>query len=163
MTKDSGRLGALVRGFRGRRVLVVADLVADEFVYGKVERISREAPVLILRHDTTDLRLGGGANAVHNICSLGGRPVPFGVLGRDEPGQAIRAQLRERGIPTSRVVNEAGYSPRSRPGFSPGAPTRRSSRSCGSTRPRRSAGRARPDALSSRRCAPSPGGSTGFW
>jgi rfaE bifunctional protein kinase chain/domain len=109
MTKDSGRLGALVREFRGRRVLVVADLVADEFVYGKVERISREAPVLILRHDTTDLRLGGGANAVHNICSLGGRPVPFGVLGRDEPGQAIRAQLREKGIPTSRVVNEPGY------------------------------------------------------
>jgi rfaE bifunctional protein kinase chain/domain len=110
MAKDSGRLEALVRGFRGRRVLVVADLVADEFVYGKVERISREAPVLILRHDATDLRLGGGANAVHNICSLGGRPVPFGVLGRDEPGQTIRELLRQKGIPTSRVVNEASYS-----------------------------------------------------
>jgi len=110
MTKDSGRLEALVRGFRGRRVLVVADLVADEFVYGRVERISREAPVLILRHDATDVRLGGGANAVHNICSLGGRPVPFGVLGRDEPGQALRGQLRQKGIPTSRVVNAARYS-----------------------------------------------------
>jgi rfaE bifunctional protein kinase chain/domain len=99
----------LVRGLRGRRVLVVADLVADEFVYGKVERISREAPVLILRYDTTDVRLGGGANAVHNISTLGGRPVPFGVLGRDEPGRVLRAQLREEGIPTSRVVNERGY------------------------------------------------------
>jgi len=64
-------------------VLVLADLVADEFVYGRVERISREAPVLILKHDTTDVRLGGGANAVHNIATLGGRPVPLGVVGRD--------------------------------------------------------------------------------
>ena len=99
MTKDSGRLEALVRGFRGRRVLVVADLVADEFVYGKVERISREAPVLILRHDATDLRLGGGANAVHNICSLGGRPVPFGVLGRDEPGRRSSRAAPAEGHP----------------------------------------------------------------
>jgi rfaE bifunctional protein kinase chain/domain len=90
-------------------VLVVADLVADEFVYGKVERISREAPVLILRYDTTDVRLGGGANAVHNICTLGARPIPFGVLGRDDPGRTLRTRLRESGIPTSRVVNEAGY------------------------------------------------------
>ena len=109
MKKDAGGLESLVRGFRGRRVLVVADLVADEFVYGRVERISREAPVLILRHDTTDLRLGGGANAVHNICTLGGRPVPFGVLGRDEPGKAIRERFRSKGIPNSRVVNERGY------------------------------------------------------
>jgi len=108
-TKDAPPLGQLVRGFRGRRVLVVADLVADEFVYGKVERISREAPVLILRYDATDVRLGGGANAVHNICTLGARPIPFGVLGRDDPGRTLRKQLRESGIPTSRVVNEAGY------------------------------------------------------
>ncbi|HXY40179.1 MAG TPA: D-glycero-beta-D-manno-heptose-7-phosphate kinase, partial [Vicinamibacteria bacterium] len=67
MSVDRERLSSLVRAFRGRRVLVLADLVADEFVYGRVERISREAPVLILRHDTSDVRLGGGANAVHNI------------------------------------------------------------------------------------------------
>ena len=108
-TKDAQPPDRLVRRFRGRRVLVVADLVADEFVYGRVERISREAPVLILRYDTTDVRLGGGANAVHNICTLGGRPVPFGVLGRDESGRGLRSQLRERGIPTSRVVSETGY------------------------------------------------------
>jgi D-glycero-beta-D-manno-heptose-7-phosphate kinase len=48
----------LVARLRGRRILVLADLVADEFVYGRVERVSREAPVLILRHDATDLRLG---------------------------------------------------------------------------------------------------------
>jgi rfaE bifunctional protein kinase chain/domain len=99
----------VVRSFHGRRVLVLADLVADEFLYGRVERISREAPVLILKHDTTDVRLGGGANAVHNIATLGGRPVPFGVLGRDAHGRRLRAILREKGIPGTFVVDEDGY------------------------------------------------------
>jgi len=105
----SERLAALVRRFRGRRVLVLADLVADEFVYGRVERISREAPVLILRHDATDVRLGGGANAVHNIRTLGGRPLPFGVLGRDEPGRRLRRLLREKGIATAGIATAPGY------------------------------------------------------
>ena len=102
-------LDAVVRSFRGRRVLVLADLVADEFLYGRVERISREAPVLILKHDSTDVRLGGGANAVHNIATLGGRPVPFGVLGRDAHGRRLRAILREKGIPGRFVVDAEGY------------------------------------------------------
>jgi rfaE bifunctional protein kinase chain/domain len=107
--RDAGRLEALVRAFAGRGVLVLADLVADEFVYGRVERISREAPVLILKHDTTEVRLGGGANAVHNIRTLGGRPLPFGVLGRDAHGRRLRALLREKGIPTPGVLDESGY------------------------------------------------------
>jgi D-glycero-beta-D-manno-heptose-7-phosphate kinase len=106
---DRARLDALVRAFRGRRVLVVADLVADEFVYGRVERISREAPVLILRHDTTDVRLGGGANAVHNIRALGGSPLPFGVLGPDDRGRRLRRLMRELGIETRAVFEEPGY------------------------------------------------------
>jgi rfaE bifunctional protein kinase chain/domain len=88
---------------------VLADLVADEFVYGRVERISREAPVLILRHDATDLRLGGGANAVHNIRTLGATPLPYGVVGKDEPGRRLRALLREKGIVARGVKDEAGY------------------------------------------------------
>jgi rfaE bifunctional protein kinase chain/domain len=104
-----GRLERLVRDLAGRRVLVLADLVADEFVYGRVERISREAPVLILKHDATDVRLGGGANAVHNIRTLGGRPLPFGVLGRDEHGRRLRALLLEKDIPTGGVVAEGAY------------------------------------------------------
>jgi rfaE bifunctional protein kinase chain/domain len=106
---DSGLLEALVRRFRGRRVLVLADLVADEFVYGRVERISREAPVLILRHDATDVRLGGGANAVHNIRTLGARPLPFGVVGDDAHGRKLRALLREKRIPTTGIATAAGY------------------------------------------------------
>ena len=106
---DAKHLEFLVRRLAGRRVLVLADLVADEFVYGRVERISREAPVLILKHDATDVRLGGGANAVHNIRTLGGRPLPFGVLGRDEHGRRLRTLLREKGITTKGVLAAAGY------------------------------------------------------
>jgi D-glycero-beta-D-manno-heptose-7-phosphate kinase len=106
---SAARLEAIVRGFGGRRVLVLADLVADEFVYGRVERVSREAPVLILRHDATDVRLGGGANAVHNIRTLGGRPLPFGLLGVDPHGKRLRALLREKGIGAGFVLNAADY------------------------------------------------------
>lgn len=106
---SQSRLEAIARGFRGRRVLVLADLVADEFVYGRVERVSREAPVLILRHDTTDVRLGGGANAVHNIRTLGARPLAFGLLGADAHGKRLRALLREKGISGGFVLRADGY------------------------------------------------------
>jgi rfaE bifunctional protein kinase chain/domain len=105
----SERLLEIVRAFRGRRVLVVADLVADEFAYGRVKRVSREAPVLILEHDSTDVRLGGGANAVHNIRTLGGVPLPCGVLGRDAAGRDLRRLLRAKGISVARVLTEGGY------------------------------------------------------
>jgi len=103
------RLSTLVRHFRGRRILVLADLVADEFLSGRVQRVSREAPVLILEYDGTDVRLGGGGNAAHNIRTLGGRPLPLGVLGRDDHGRRLRALLRETGIPASRVLTDPAY------------------------------------------------------
>jgi D-glycero-beta-D-manno-heptose-7-phosphate kinase len=106
---SASRLSALLARFRGRRVLVLADLVADEFLTGRVQRVSREAPVLILEYDGTDVRLGGGANAAHNIRTLGGRPLPLGVLGRDDHGRRLRALLREAGIPASRVLTDPAY------------------------------------------------------
>ncbi len=106
---DRARLLGAIRALRGRRILVVADLVADEFVLGRTDRVSREAPVLILRHDGAELRLGGGANAVHNIRTLGGRPIAIGVLGRDHHGRGLRALLRAKGIDARHVVAEPGY------------------------------------------------------
>ena len=103
------RLAALVRGFRGRRVLVLGDLVADEFVYGRVQRVSREAPVLILEHQGAEVRLGGGANAVNNIKALGATPLPAGVLGRDEHGRRLRELLRAQRISTAAVINAPGF------------------------------------------------------
>jgi rfaE bifunctional protein kinase chain/domain len=104
-----GRLGDLVQSLRGRRVLVVADLVADEFVYGRVQRISREAPVLILQYESAEVRLGGGANAIHNIRTLGGTPLPLGLIGRDAHGVRLLALMRRKGIATSMVAAAAGY------------------------------------------------------
>jgi len=98
-----------IDAFRGRRILVLADLVADEFVYGRSERVSREAPVLILRHDGADLLLGGGGNAAHNIRTLGGAPIPLGALGRDGHGQKLRALLRAKGIDASGTFTVPGY------------------------------------------------------
>lgn len=106
---ETQRLLQLIRAFRGRRVLVLADLVADEFITGRVERVSREAPVLILKYDRTDLRLGGGANAAHNIRTLGAMPIPLGVLGRDGHGERLRALLRGRRIDSRRVFTERRY------------------------------------------------------
>ena len=95
--------------FRGKRVLVLADLVADEFVYGRIERVSREAPVLILQHDGADVRLGGGGNAAHNIRTLGGAPFPVGALGRDEHGRKLRSLLKAKGIASDGTFALPGY------------------------------------------------------
>ncbi len=106
---SASRLRERIDAFRGRRVLVLADLVADEFLYGRVERVSREAPVLILQYDSTDFRLGGGANAVHNIHTLGGRPLPLGVVGGDDAGRRLRSLLKETGISGRLLVTDGDY------------------------------------------------------
>lgn len=82
-TPSPERLVALVAKFRGRRVVVLGDLVCDEFVHGDIARVSREAPVLILEQTRVDLVPGGGGNAVANLRALGAIPVPVGVVGRD--------------------------------------------------------------------------------
>jgi rfaE bifunctional protein kinase chain/domain len=94
----------VVQGFEGRRVLVAGDLVADEYVFGQPERVSREAPVLVLRYLSQETRLGGAANACHNLHTLGARVVPVGVVGADAAGDTIRRALTDRGIPTDGIV-----------------------------------------------------------
>src|SRR5438128_5190506 len=80
---------SIVERFKGKRVVVFGDLVADVFVYGGISRISREAPVLILNHRETQTVPGGGANAVHNLWALGARPVPVGIVGDDAEGNQL--------------------------------------------------------------------------
>jgi rfaE bifunctional protein kinase chain/domain len=79
-----------------RTVAVIGDVVADEFVYGRVARVSREAPVLILEYDSTEIVAGGGGNAANNVGALGGRANLVGVVGRDEPGRRLSASLHAR-------------------------------------------------------------------
>src|SRR5262249_59109645 len=83
------RLLGLVDGFSSRRVLVVGDLIADEFIYGEVARVSREAPVLILKYDATEMVAGGAGNAANNVAALGARVRIAGVVGADPEGRRL--------------------------------------------------------------------------
>lgn len=102
------RLMSLVDGFSPRRVLVVGDLVADEFMYGEVSRVSREAPVLILKYDTTELVPGGAGNAACNVAALGARVVLSGMVGTDPEGRRLLAAFPTR-VDTGQVVKSKHY------------------------------------------------------
>lgn len=82
-------LRALIAAAKGKRVVVFGDLIADEFVYGRIARVSREAPVLILEYDTTEVLPGGAGNAANNVATLGGTVRLVSLVGRDEPGDRL--------------------------------------------------------------------------
>jgi rfaE bifunctional protein kinase chain/domain len=108
MSAAGHRLTSTVESFRARTVVVVGDLIADEYLFGKPSRISREAPVLILRYTERQVLLGGAANAAHNVHTLGARVVPVGVVGRDAPGDELLGLFHAAGIPTDGIVTENG-------------------------------------------------------
>ena len=91
--RDRDRLHAVIDRFARCRVAVIGDFVADEFVYGRVARISREAPVLILEYDKTDTVPGGAGNAANNVAALGAKTRAVGLLGDDATGDRLRAAL----------------------------------------------------------------------
>jgi len=105
----SDRLLALVDAMAGQPVVMLVDLVADLFITGTPKRISREAPVLILSYQGERLIPGGGANAVANVAALGGRPLPLGVVGDDEAGRKLLAELAGCGIATEGILTRTGY------------------------------------------------------
>ncbi|HLJ68165.1 MAG TPA: PfkB family carbohydrate kinase [Chloroflexota bacterium] len=97
-------LSSFVRGFARRRVVVLGDMVADEYVIGRPSRISREAPVLILRHGGSFVRPGGATNAAYNLCSLGADTHVIGVIGDDEMGRRLITALHEVGLDTAGLL-----------------------------------------------------------
>ena len=101
------RLKEALARLAGRRVVVVGDLIADEYLFGKPARISREAPVLILRFTDREMRLGGAANAAHNVHALGATVLPVGLLGRDGAGDEVDALFRQAGMTTEGIAREA--------------------------------------------------------
>ena len=107
---SSARLRALVERFADRTVAVVGDLILDEYVFGRPARISREAPVLILRFTERALSMGGAANAANNVHALGARVVPIGVIGRDAAGDDLMRLFHAEGVPTDGIVQESGRS-----------------------------------------------------
>ncbi len=98
------RLHQWMDGFRQARVLVVGDLTLDEFLTGEVERVSREAPVLILRHELTRQIPGGGANAIYNLATLGAQVKAVGLVGKDGQGEVLRGIFTSAGIDTSGIL-----------------------------------------------------------
>ncbi len=107
--KENDRLRKIVESFPKLTVTVLADLVADEFVFGEISRVSREAPVLILKHRDRKVVPGGGANAIYNLADLGVNVLPVGVVGDDEAGKTLLRAFRHKRIPVSGVFKEKNY------------------------------------------------------
>jgi rfaE bifunctional protein kinase chain/domain len=108
-THESDRLRKIVEAFPRLTITVIADLVADEFIYGEISRVSREAPVLILKHRERTVVPGGGANAVYNLADLGVTVLPVGAIGDDEPGRLLLRCFRRKRIATSGVLKLKGH------------------------------------------------------
>jgi D-glycero-beta-D-manno-heptose-7-phosphate kinase len=104
------RLKRICGGFSGRTIMVIGDLISDEYLIGKPARVSREAPVIILRFTDRDVRLGGAANAANNVDALGARVIPVGVVGRDRAGDELLGLFHASRIPTDGIVTETGRS-----------------------------------------------------
>src|SRR3974377_1098569 len=103
------RLQAIVRALPRVSVTLLADLVADEFVFGESARGSAEASVLILKHRERTVVPGGGGNAVMNLASLGVKVFPVGVVGDDEAGELLLAKFRKSKVPIRGIVRVKGH------------------------------------------------------
>jgi D-beta-D-heptose 7-phosphate kinase/D-beta-D-heptose 1-phosphate adenosyltransferase len=92
--------------FRDKTVLVMGDLIVDEFVWGSVTRISPEAPVPVVKVTDRSLRMGGAANVVNNLRALGARVLVAGLVGTDEPGRWLLGELKRKGVPTGGILRD---------------------------------------------------------
>ena len=108
-SRETDRLRKIVESFPSITVTVLGDLVADEFVFGEISRVSREAPVLILKHRERSVLPGGAANAANNLADLGVNVLPVGVVGEDEAGRLLIKYFRHKKIPVSGVLKDKSY------------------------------------------------------
>ncbi|MEW5694210.1 MAG: D-glycero-beta-D-manno-heptose-7-phosphate kinase, partial [Candidatus Hydrogenedentota bacterium] len=98
------KLSKIVKDFEKKKILVVGDLMLDEYVFGNVERISPEAPVPVVHIRSKSYTPGGAANVANNIVSLGAKIVLVGIIGKDESGRILKEKLQEKGIETSSII-----------------------------------------------------------
>jgi rfaE bifunctional protein kinase chain/domain len=103
-------INRVINLFPDKRIVIVGDLVADQFLSGSISRVSREAPVFILRHEETETRPGGAANAAANVASLSGTPLVVGVIADDENGRLLRRSLENAGVNCDHIVTNIGGS-----------------------------------------------------
>jgi D-beta-D-heptose 7-phosphate kinase/D-beta-D-heptose 1-phosphate adenosyltransferase len=102
------RAAELLASLAGRRLLVLGDLMLDEYLVGDVHRISPEAPVPVVRLRRESLRLGGAGNVAANAAAVGARALLVGVVGDDRPGERLRAEVEARGLASDGLVVERG-------------------------------------------------------
>lgn len=105
---EKSHLTKIIRSFPRQHVLVVGDIITDEYITGVTSRISREAPVLILKFQSQEVVPGGAGNAVNNLAALGARVSVIGVVGDDEIGKKIEAYFKKRGVNTEGIIREKG-------------------------------------------------------
>ncbi len=104
----AARLKRLVQGFSGKTILVVGDIMLDRYIWGKVERISPEAPIPVVHVQRESDLAGGAANVANNLCALGGQVLLAGVIGQDGQGTEILRLLRREGVATKLIVQDSG-------------------------------------------------------
>jgi rfaE bifunctional protein kinase chain/domain len=100
-------LNQLFSGFKTKTLAVIGDVMLDRYVFGNVSRISPEAPVPVVDVKSADVRLGGAANVALNVHALGCEALLFGVIGSDDNGQTLLAEMKAKGLPTSCIITEA--------------------------------------------------------
>lgn len=98
-----------INQFKSRKIIVVGDVIADQFLYGAISRVSREAPVFILRHEQTETVPGGAANAALNVAALGANCILLGVVGSDETGRKIVEVLERKGVETKFLIHSKDW------------------------------------------------------
>ncbi|HWF05507.1 MAG TPA: PfkB family carbohydrate kinase [Candidatus Angelobacter sp.] len=103
ISKPADRLVRIIEQFSKLSITVLGDLIADEFIYGEISRVSREAPVLILRHRERTVVPGGAGNAIYNLADLGVTVLPVGVIGDDEAGRMLLHAFRKKHISVTAI------------------------------------------------------------
>jgi D-glycero-beta-D-manno-heptose-7-phosphate kinase len=119
---DKARLIGIVDQFPQQTILVLGDFVADEFVFGEISRVSREAPVLILRRREMHSLPGGGANAVNNLADLGAQVHPVAALGDDAAGEKLAEYFRKKKVDTAGLIRKSGWTTPAKTRFLAGWP-----------------------------------------
>ncbi|HKV40015.1 MAG TPA: D-glycero-beta-D-manno-heptose-7-phosphate kinase [Blastocatellia bacterium] len=102
------RASELANGFEGKRVIAIGDLMLDEFIWGRVRRISPEAPVPVVEVERQTLALGGTGNVASNLAALAAVPLPIGVVGDDSDAGRLRSALAALGIDSRGLVVDRG-------------------------------------------------------
>jgi D-beta-D-heptose 7-phosphate kinase/D-beta-D-heptose 1-phosphate adenosyltransferase len=108
MTLTPERVDQLISAFAGERILVLGDIMLDEFIWGKVRRISPEAPVPVVEVSRESYHLGGAGNVAANLCALGAASVPIGIVGQDAAAERLMGLLDSQSIESAGLIAEAG-------------------------------------------------------